>query len=72
MLKEDCVGALAEGWHAWLEAKGFDSVEAAVGMGVVLAVKDEAERVRASSAHTWRRASERVPSHPLCPRTALI
>ena len=50
MLKEDCAGAFAEGWHATLEAKGLGSVEGAVGLGVVLAVKDEAERVRAATA----------------------
>ena len=50
-------------YHTTLEAKGLDSVEAAIGVGVVLAVKDEAERVRARACRPralarTRRASE--------------
>lgn len=66
MLYGDCAGKLAEGWHATLEAKGFDSVEAELGVGLVLAVKDEVERVRVILIRRMRRrANERASrAHP--------
>ena len=41
LLKEDCSGGVADGWHAALERKDLEAVEASTGLGSVLAVKDE-------------------------------